>query len=124
MGKFITTLKTEQLGTDVHQLTSKLVYQDEIEGTIEVPEGFVTDFASIRGLRNIVLFPLYAVLAGYGNYGSTVHDYLYRNGKLDRKRSDDVMKRAMLAEGVAKWRVNIFYAGVRAFGHSSYIKKD
>lgn len=124
MGKFVTRLKSEEIDKDTHQLTGNLVYQDEEEGTITVPVGFVTDFASIRALSNIITFPLYAILAGHGNYGSTVHDYLYRNGKLTRKRSDDVFYRALLAEGVAKWRAAIFYSGVRVFGASSYIKKD
>lgn len=120
MGKFVTRLKTEQIDDDVHQLTAKLVYQDEEEGTLTVPEGFVTDFASIRNLSNLITYPLYALLAGYGNYASTVHDYLYRNGKLTRKRADDVFYRALRAEGVAQWRAAIFYAGVRVFGASSY----
>jgi hypothetical protein len=120
MGKYVTRLRTEQIDDDVHQLIAKLVYQDEEEGTLTVPEGFVTDFASIRKLNNLITMPLYALLAGYGNYASTVHDYLYRNGKLTRARCDAVFYRALLAEGVAKWRAAIFYAGVRAFGASSY----
>lgn len=124
MGKFLTTLKTEQIDKETWQLTAPLVYQDEVEGTIKVPIDFVTDFASIRSLHNVFLFPLYALMAGYGNAASTVHDYLYRNGKLDRKRSDDVFYRALRAEGVATWRAALFYAGVRLGGASSYIKKD
>lgn len=124
MSKFVTTLKTDQIDRTIRQLTAELVYDDDVEGMITIPSGFVTDFASIGGLHNVIFFPLFALLSGYGNYASTVHDYLYRNGKLTRARADDVFYRGLRAEGIAKWRALMFWAGVRIGGASSYIKKD
>lgn len=120
MSKFVTTLKTDQIDRTIRQLTADLVYDDDVEGMIVVPKDFVTDFASIGGLHNVILFPLFALVAGYGNYASTVHDYLYRNGKLTRARADALFYRALRAEGIAKWRAAFFWAGVRIGGASSY----
>jgi hypothetical protein len=120
MSKFVTTLKTDQIDRTIRQLTADLVYDDDVEGMIVVPKDFVTDFASIGGLHNVVLFPLFALFAGYGNYASTVHDYLYRNGKLTRARADAVFYRALRAEGIANWRACGFWVGVRIGGASSY----
>lgn len=120
MSKFLTTLKSEQLGKWRHKLLDELVLDDDVAGVIKVPAGFVTDFASIKALHNVFLYSLYALVASYGNYASTVHDYLYYTGDLTRKNCDDVLYRALRAEGVAKWRAWLFWAGVRIGGAKSY----
>lgn len=120
MSKFVTQLHAIEIDRTVHQLTAELVYDDDVEGMITVPKDFVTDYASIGGLNNVVLFPLFALFATYGNYASSVHDYLYRNGKLTRARADAVFYRALRVEGVGKLRAALFWAGVRIGGASSY----
>lgn len=85
-----------------------------------VPAGYVTDFASVRVLHNMVLFPLFALVAGYGNYAATVHDFLYEGGILSRKDADAVLCHALRAEGVAQWRSWLFWAGVRLGGSKRY----
>lgn len=119
MGEYVTTLKTEQLGRTKFRLLAPLHYRDP-EGDVIVPVEFVTDFVSLKAVHNIVLYPLYALVSGYGNYGSTVHDYLYQTKKVDRKAADKYFYRALRAEGVAKWRALIFYAGVRLGGWKHY----
>jgi hypothetical protein len=52
------------------------VLADEDQRTIIVPAGFVTHFASIQALHNAFLFVLFSLVAGYGNYAATVHDWL------------------------------------------------
>lgn len=116
MSQFLTTLKTEQVGKWGHILLADLVLIDEIEGTIRVPAGFKTDFASIKVLHNAFLFVLFALVSGYGNYAATAHDWLYEHGSLARKEADAVLYRALRAEGVARWRAWLFYAGVRLAG--------
>lgn len=116
----MTTLKTEQVGKWGHTLLSDLVLSDDIEGPILVPAGFKTDFASISVLHNAFLFVFFALVAGYGNYSATVHDQLYTQAKLTRKACDQVLYRALRAEGVARWRAWLFYAGVRLGGSSHY----
>lgn len=125
MNTFLSTLKTEQIGKWTHNLLDDLIFEDEELGTVTVPKGFTTDFASIRSLHNIFLFILYALTSGYGNYAGTVHDFLYTthstNSKdVSRKQADDVLYRALRAEGVAKWRAWLFWAGVRIGGKKAY----
>lgn len=115
MELFTTTLKTEQIGRWKHRLIADLVF--EYHGrTYVVPAGFVTDFASIRVLHNVVLFVLFALVAGYGNYAATLHDWLYSRGELTRKQCDRLFYRALRDEGIARWRAGLFYAGVRLGG--------
>lgn len=120
MSKFLTTLKTEQEGRWRHTLLAELVYLDDELGQITVPVGFQTDFASVRTLHNLVFFVLYALVAGYGNYAATVHDQLYTSGQFTRRQSDDLLYRALRAEGVARWRAWLFWIGVRLGGAKHY----
>lgn len=122
MSRFVTTLKTEQTDRRTYTLLADLVLADENERTITVPAGFVTDFASIKVLHNAFLFVLFALVSGYGNYAATVHDWLYEHGSLTRKEADAVLYRALRAEGVARWRTWLFWAGVRLGGASEYKK--
>ena len=124
MSKFLTTLKTEQVGKFNHTLLAYLTLMDDEVGTIIVPSGFQTDFASILVLHNVFLFPLFALIAGYGNYAATVHDWLYTTGKVTREQADAVLYRALRAEGVAAWRAWLFWAGVRIGGASKYNKSS
>lgn len=121
VSKFLNTLKTEQDGKWERTLLADLSLQDDDHGLITVPAGFRTDFASIQFLHNIFLFVLYALLAGYGNYAATVHDWLYTTGPLTRKQADAVLYRGLRAEGVARWRAWLFWAGVRIGGASKYL---
>lgn len=118
-GDFETTLVTDQMSRWQWQLREPLVYVDPEAGRIEVPALFVTNFASIRSLR-VAATLIYAALAGYGNAACTVHDYLYGKGMLDRQACDEVLFRALRAEGVARWRAWIFYAGARLGGRRYY----
>lgn len=120
MSRFVTTLKTDQTDRRTYTLLDDLVLADEDERTITVPAGFVTDFASIKVLHNAFLFVLFALVSGYGNYAATVHDWLYENGQLSRKEADAVLYRALRAEGVARWRAWLMYAGVRLGGAKNY----
>ncbi|MGH8418051.1 MAG: DUF1353 domain-containing protein [Pseudomonas sp.] len=120
MSRFITTLKTEQVGKWTHILLAELVLADEGLGAITVPQGFKTDFASIKMLHNAFLFVLFALVSGYGNYAATVHDFLYSYGQVTRKEADAVLYRALRAEGVARWRAWLMWAGIRIGGAKQY----
>lgn len=121
MSRFTTTLKTEQVGKWSHTLLADLVFEDDL-GVFVVPAGYQTDFASIRTLHNAAFFILFALVAGYGNYAATLHDHLYEHGSLTRKQADAVLYRALRAEGVARWRAWLFWAGVRIGGAKHYTK--
>lgn len=120
MSQFLTTLKTEQLGKWQHRLLDDLVLDDDQVGLITVPRGFITDFATLDPLHNPILFPGFALVSGYGNYAATVHDWLYSTAQFSRKVCDQVLYRALRAEGVAQWRAGLFWMGVRAGGGSHY----
>ena len=122
MSRFVTTLKTEQTDRRTYLVLADLVLADDDQRTIIVPAGFVTDFASIQGLHNAFLFVLFALVSGYGNYAAAVHDWLYTCGQLSRKEADAVLYRALRAEGVARWRAWLFWAGVRLGGAKHYTK--
>lgn len=122
MSRFVTTLKTDQTDRRTYKLLDDLVLADEDERTIIVPAGFITDFASIKVLHNAFLFPLYALVSGYGNYAATLHDWLYTTGRVSRKEADAVLYRALRAEGVARWRAYLFWLGVRIGGAKQYTK--
>lgn len=120
MSRFVTTLKTDQTDRRTYKLLDDLVLADDDQRTIIVPAGFITDFASIKVLHNAFLFVLFALVAGYGNYAATVHDWLYEHGSLTRKEADAVLYRALRAEGVARWRAWLMWAGVRIGGAKQY----
>lgn len=120
MSHFVTTLKTEQIGKWGHTLLAPLTLLDDEHGQITAELGFSTDFASVRVLHNAAFFVLFALVAGYGNYAATIHDWLYTYGPLTRRQADDVLYRALRAEGVARWRAWLFWAGVRLGGASRY----
>ena len=120
MSRFTTTLKTEQTDRRTYTLLDDLVLADDDERVITVPAGFTTDFASIKVLHNAFLFVLFALVSGYGNYAATVHDWLYEHGSLTRKEADAVLYRALRAEGVARWRAWLMWAGVRIGGAKQY----
>lgn len=120
MSRFVTTLKTEQIDRRQHLLLADLVLADEDAGVIIVPAGTTTNFASLGMVHNLFLFVLFALVAGYGNYAATVHDWLYTTGQISRKEADAVLYRALRAEGVARWRAWIFWIGVRVGGSTHY----
>lgn len=88
MGQFLTRLKTEQLteGTFTTKALFKLIAplsysSNTINDIIEVPEGFITDFASVPRLPIIYVF-----LGNLGNSAATLHDFLYTYPHIPNKR--------------------------------------
>lgn len=126
MKNFNARLSATWLNRWERRLDRPLIYTDAVVGDIEAEKDFVTDFASVRALR-IWLNPLYATLVGYGDHSATIHDKLYQTTAFDRKKCDEVFKRALRDEGVARWRVAIFYYGIRTTGwkvYNEYKKKN
>ncbi|MEE1920334.1 DUF1353 domain-containing protein [Pseudomonas asiatica] len=70
-----------------------------------------------------MLFVFFALVAGYGNLAATIHDQLYAAGQLSRRDCDAVFYRALRAEGVARWRAWIMWAGVRIAGQKYYKRR-
>lgn len=100
-------------------LTSPLVVSSDIIGYIEVPEGFLTDGASIPvGLR--WLFPF----GGKKMLAAIVHDYLYGANICTKEEADKVFKELMEYKGVEPWRITSMYNGVKYFGGSAWMEES
>ena len=106
------------------ELTSPMVV-DWDGWEVEVPEGFLTDFASVpRGARPI--------FTGFDKTREPAifHDYLYSKGgdipagTYTRKAADIAFKVFMIAAHVPKWKIFMMYRAVRGFGwlHSKWRK--
>jgi hypothetical protein len=74
MGRFLTPLRVELIAHDPAKwkLTDPLIYDSKTVGKIIVPEGYVTDFASVPRV------PIaYLLTGGLAHAAAVVHDYLY-----------------------------------------------
>lgn len=119
MAGFETPLQVElQEDRKTWKVLSDFVYNDEKFGLIGVPEGFITDFASVP--RIPIIFDL---VGDYGHAAATLHDYLYKHGKLARRDCDNVFYHALRNTGIANWRARAMWLGVRAFGWLFYVKE-
>jgi hypothetical protein len=80
---------------------------------ITIPEGFMTDLASVPR------FPgMYLLFGGKARKAAVIHDYLYRETSRDREWCDEVFYAAMRHEEPA-WRRGIMWLGVRLGGGSA-----
>ncbi len=116
MNSFQSNLKVElQEDRKTWKVISDFLYMDHDKGLIVVPQGFVTDFASVP--RIPVVFEL---VGEYGHAAATVHDYLYSTGKFSRSECDDIFFRCLRDSGISKWRAYLMWSGVRVFGAKHY----
>ena len=84
--------------------------------SVTVPEGFVTDFASIpKQLWSFGLSP-------HGRYSKAaiIHDYLYWSQGCTKEQSDNILLIAMKESGVSLADRIIIYEGVNVGGKSSW----
>ena len=72
MGKYLTRLRTENIGDGKHRLIEPFLYSSDTLGLIEVPAGFVTDFSSVPRLPLV-----YLLFGGIGDEEAVLHDWLY-----------------------------------------------
>ena len=86
---------------------------------VAVPEGYVTDFASIPGFAQWMISPF-----GRHSEAAVVHDWLYTLGTPGdakaRKLADKTFRRALKLVGVGFFRRNIMYRAVRMGGKNGY----
>jgi len=87
--------------------------------SINIPAGFITDFASIPRIFRVIL-------PQWGKYGkaAVVHDYLYQHHDTHntRKFADQIFHDAMIVSGTKMWKVKIMYWAVRLFGWLAWRK--
>lgn len=111
-------LRLEYLNGRDWLLIEPLRYERANGTFVEVPAGFVTDFASVPRF-------FWRVLPPTGDYGkaAVLHDFLYRHGfsgGFGRRVADLVFLEAMRELGVPWWKRSVMYAAVRLFGRWSF----
>lgn len=78
---------------------------------IVIPDGFVTDFASVPRI-------FWRIIPPWGEYSpaAVVHDYLYLVGTLKRGVVDKIFLQIMTQLGVSLWKRQVMYIAVRIAG--------
>lgn len=111
MSRFLTPLRAEKCG-HFWTILQPLIYESDLaQKVFIVPEGTVTDFASVPRI------PLAFLLAGdEAHEAAVVHDYLYSKGIVTRSMADAIFREAMGAMGEPAWRSALMWAGVRMGG--------
>ncbi len=113
----------EKQGRTLAVVTRPYAYMHPIHGQdvmIEVPLGFVTDFASIPPFFQSLIQPF-----GRHAPAAVLHDYLYAIGqKKARALADRLFLNAMREAGVPPIRRSVMYRMVRLFGGGGYGLKD
>jgi hypothetical protein len=79
--------------------------------TINVPIGFLTDFASVPR-------PFWWFAPKWGLYGNAavIHDFCYWDQSYSRKKSDDLFREGMRVLKVGRVKTWLLYYAVRYFG--------
>jgi hypothetical protein len=97
------------IGGDTWRVHEPIVYDAGAAGIITIPEGFITDLASIPHV-----VPL--SVAVNTEAAAIVHDWLYVTGKTSRKTADAILYLALRDCGVDTPRATIIYEAVRLGG--------
>ena len=99
-------------------LFQPLKYVTESGMKLIVPDGFVTDLASIPRI-------LYSVIPVNGLHRSAaiLHDYLYESQTYGRRKCDDLFLEAMKSSGVRYTQRMAMYIGVRIGGWVPWNKR-
>jgi hypothetical protein len=109
----------EKQGRTLAVVTRPYAYVHPIYGVdvkVEVPLGFVTDFASIPSFFHFIVQPF-----GRHAPAAVLHDYLYAIGqKKARRLADRLFLNAMKDAGVPAMRRSLMYRMVRFFGGGGY----
>jgi len=85
---------------------------------ISVPEGFMTDLASIPPVARWMIPKL-----GKHAQAAVLHDYLYNKKLFDRKKCDVIFLEAMKVLRVSLWKRRTMFRAVRMFGWIPWGKK-
>ena len=97
-------------------LLEPLRYQSKIyKGTIEIPAGFVTDFASVP--RVPVAYTLFGDRA---HRESVIHDFLYTRHLVGKAKADRIFLEAMKVRKKSVFVRWAMYLGVMLGGGSAY----
>ena len=107
-------IEGESWGRQLWTLTDPLLFSLRVDGgevTVFVPEGFITDFASVPR-------PLWPIFPPAGQWceAAVIHDYLYSTKTCSRFLADAIFRECMHQLGVPMWRRVLMYYAVRTLG--------
>lgn len=111
MSHFVNALAISEISRGTWSLLAPLHYVSDIGGAIVVPEGFITDLASVPRLPFA-----YLLTGGKANAAAVVHDWLYSTRKFDRATADAIFKEAIRASGHGWFTQQLMWLGVRLGG--------
>lgn len=111
----------EREGRTTAILVHGFVYEHEASGArIEVPESFITDFASIPQVVQFAIPPF-----GRHAKAAVLHDWLYAIGELGKRDfADRIFIDAMAELAVDPKRRAVMHQAVRLFGGGGYEQRD
>lgn len=86
---------------------------------INVPRGFITDFASVPRL-------IQGLVPRWGKYGNAavIHDWLYWEQSIDRREADLIFLEAMEVMKVGPVTRFVIYKAVRLFGWYAWLRNQ
>lgn len=114
MSQFTTELKVEPIGGKYWRLIEGFEYHVGCypsEEIIIVPEGFVTDFASVPR----IFWPIIDPVGKHGK-AAVIHDYCYATALYPRLRSDQIFLEGMEVLKVEEWKRETMFYAVVLFG--------
>lgn len=122
MSSFTKPLIVKKLPNGLWEVARSFTYHigsEEGKEWVEIPRGFITDFASVPRLFWIVLPP-------DGNYtqAAVLHDYLYSKALFKRKKCDDIFLEAMKVLKVPYWKRKTIHLAVRMFAWLCWNKRQ
>ena len=114
MSNFTDKLNVTEVGTGIWMVERPFRYyvgSEDSNDFIDVPNGTITDFASVPRI-------FWTILPPYGEYtqAAVLHDYLYQTHLRSKKESDKIFLEAMGVLNVPSWKKYIMYEAVNLFG--------
>ena len=114
MSQFTSDLIVKPIGHNRWELVEGFIYHIgsyPSENIIEVPPGFITDFASIPRI-------FWNILPPYGKYGkaAVIHDFCYATAAYEREACDIIFLEGMKVLGVSYCKRQTMYIAVSLFG--------
>lgn len=100
-------------GRQLFKLTRAFRFSMRVNGgdiSVFVPEGFVTDFASVPR----IFWPIFPPAGRYCE-AAVIHDYLCASGTCSRFLADSLFRECMCQLGVPLWKRWLMYYGVRTY---------
>ncbi len=112
MAHFSRPLTVTKIDNDLWVVEIPFLYYTGDDGFyIEVPDGTLTDFASVPGIFQSII-----PKDGSWTQAAVLHDYLYKSHIKSRKESDEIFLEAMGVLKVPDWKRYAMFYAVRLFG--------